>query len=298
MPDPNDEQLAWQAIEAGAYEEAVRLLRPLAERNSEWALLTLGWVYETGATGTQDKVAARSFYEHAASQGGATAQLCLGRFLWRDAQEMEARAAFERGAQMGDDECKSDLARLTIAQDEEPARKAFEERAYEEAVRLLRPLAERNSENALLALGWIYETGATVAPDWEAARSCYERAAVRGSAAAYFELGRLLKRQGEEAQARAAFEAGAERGNIPSMSRLGTMMLEGRGGPTDVDAGTALLEKAAGSGHIFAQRKLLAVEGRKAKSILEKLSVMMKIAALAIKGAREVSKNPWSDKGR
>ena len=43
-----DEQLAAQAVEAGAYEEAVRLLRPLVERNSEYALLTLGWIYETG----------------------------------------------------------------------------------------------------------------------------------------------------------------------------------------------------------------------------------------------------------
>src|SRR4051794_19073312 len=98
MPETNDERLAWQAIEAGAYEEAVRLLRPMAERNSEWALLTLGWIYETGATGTADKEAARIFYEDAASQGGATACLYLGRLLWRDAQDIEARAAFERGA--------------------------------------------------------------------------------------------------------------------------------------------------------------------------------------------------------
>jgi TPR repeat protein len=298
MPEANDERLAWQAIEAGAYEEAVRLLRPMAERNSEWALLTLGWIYETGATGTADKEAARIFYEDAASQGGATACLYLGRLLWRDAQDIEARAAFERGAQLGDAECKSELARLAVAQDEEPARKAFAERAYEEAVRLLRPLAERHSENALLALGWIYETGATVAPDWEAARLYYERAAAQGNDRAYFELGRLLKRQGEEAQARAAFEAGAERDNLPSMSRLGRMMVEGRGGAIDVDAGTAWLEKAAARGHIFAQRTLLGIALAKAKSVFEKLSIRIKIVALATKGVKEAARDPNSDKVR
>ena len=42
----NSEQLAWQAMEEGNYDEAVRLLTPLAHRNSEFALLSLGWIYE------------------------------------------------------------------------------------------------------------------------------------------------------------------------------------------------------------------------------------------------------------
>lgn len=298
MTEQNDERLAAQAIEAGAYDEAARLLRPLAKRNSEYALLTLGWIYEAGATGTPDKDAARSFYEHAVSQGSATACPYLGWLLFRDGQEMEARAAFERGAQLNNDECKSALARLNDNADEKLADEALKKGAYGEAARLLRPLAERNSEYALLTLGWIYDTGVTGAPDKEAARSYYEQAGSQGSAAGYFELGRFLKRQGEEAQARAAFEAGAERGHLPSMSRLGTMMIEGRGGPADVDAGTVWLEKAAAQGHIFAQRKLLEFEARNARSILAKLSARMKIAALAIKGSKEMSEDPSSDRVR
>jgi TPR repeat protein len=298
MPVEHDEYLAGQAMNAGAYEEAVRLLRPLAERNSEYALLALGWIYETGATGAPDRNAARTYYEGAAAQSSATAYLYLGKLLLRDRREMDARAAFETGAQLNNDECKSELARLADEADEELARKAIEEKAYEEAVRLLRPLAERNSERALIALGWIFERGDTGAPDWKAARSYYERAASQGSTAGCFELGRLLNRQGEEAQARAAFEAGAERGHLPSMSRLGTMMIEGRGGPTDLDVGTSWLERAAADGHIFARRKLLAAEARNAKSIFKKLAVTMKIVALAIKGAKEMSKDPNSDKGR
>jgi hypothetical protein len=47
----HDEYLAGQAMESGAYEDALRLLAPLARRNSEYALLSLGWIYEMGRPG-------------------------------------------------------------------------------------------------------------------------------------------------------------------------------------------------------------------------------------------------------
>jgi hypothetical protein len=208
---------------------------------------------------------------------------------------MEARAAFERGAQLNNDECKAALARLADNADERLAGKLLNEGAFEEAIRLLLPLAERNSEYALLSLGSIYETGATGAPDKEAARSYYERAIAQGSAAAHCQLGYLFLEQGEEAQARAAFEAGAERGDLPSMSRLGKMMVEGRGGPTEVEAGKAWLEQAAAKGHKFAETALLAIEECNAKSIFERLSIKKRIVALATKGAIDMVKKPGSE---
>src|SRR5688500_3887057 len=112
MTVQDDEQLAARAMEAGAYEEAVRVLLPLAVRNSEYALLTLGWIYETGALGAPDEDAALSYYEHAAAQGGASAYPYLGWLRWGKGEVMQARAAFEAGARLGNDECKSALARL------------------------------------------------------------------------------------------------------------------------------------------------------------------------------------------
>jgi TPR repeat protein len=298
MTAEDSEHLAAQAIEAGAYEEAVRLLRPLAEGNSEYALLSLGWLCETGAMGVSDKETARLYYERAASHGSASANLYLGCLHLSNGDEMQARTAFERGAELDNADCKSALARLASRGAEQLAARAIENQAYEEAIRLLRPLAESNSEYALLSLGWLYETGAVGDPDREAARLHYKRAADNGSAPACFELGRLLSRQGEEVQARLAFETGAERGDVPSMSRLGRMMVEGRGGPTDSRAGSAWLEKAAAEGHILAQRTLLGIEERNAQSVFEKLSVKMKIASLAKKGAGEMLKDPSSDKVR
>jgi len=298
MTAEEGEQLAAQAVEAENYEEALRLLLPLAEHNSEYALRTLGWIYETGATGQSDKEAAQSYYERAALHGSASAYLDLGWLLLSKGDEMQAQVALEAGAQLGDEECRSVLARLHDNGVERLAAQAIDEGACEEAIRLLLPLAERNSEYALLTLGWIYEIGATGSSDMDVARSYYERAAAEGSAAAYLDLGRILLAQGDESGARSAFQAGAERGDIPCMSKLGRMMVEGRGGRTDVAAGSAWLEGAAAQGHVFAQRTLLGIKLRNSDSVVEKLSLNIRIAALAKKGAKEMLKDPRSDKLR
>ena len=298
MSFENDEQLAAHAVQERAYEEAVRLLRPLAERNSEYALLTLGWIYETGATGPPDTNAARSFYEQAVAQGSATGCLYVGWLLLRCGNEVEARAAFERGAKRNDEECKSELRRLADRIDENAAARLLFAEDFEEAVRLLQPLAERNSEYALLCLGWINETGRTGVPDMDAARSCYLRAATRGSGAAQFELGRFLEAEGAEAKARAAYQAGAEQGHLPSMSKLGKMMIRGQGGPSEAADGWTWLDKAAAQGQLWARRELLSIEADNARSVFEKLSVKVRIALLAVSGAREFAKDPQSDKVR
>jgi len=298
MTEHSDEQLAARAMEEKAYKEAVRLLLPLAERNSEYALLSLGWIYETGATGAPDKDAARSYYEHAASQGSATAHLYLGRLLLRNGQDEEAKAIVQRGQKFSDEDCRSALAELSDKVDEGLAAKALKQGALEEAIHLLTPLAHRNSEYALLCLGSIYEKGAKGDPDEKTARGYYERAVAGGSAVACYELGRLLLGQGEEAEARPTFEIGAKRGSVPCMWRLGKMMVEGRGGPFDQNNGTVWLRKAATEGHIFAQRTLLAIEEHNAQSIFEKIAIRKKIAALAMKGGKEMLKDPYSDKIR
>jgi TPR repeat protein len=295
MRPQDDEEHAAQLLSAGDYPGALSLLRPLAEKNSGYALLSLGWIYETGAIGPPDKKAARTYYERASAAGSDAAYLYLGRLLLRDGQDKEALAAFEKGADLGNDECQSELERSAA---EECAAEALKAGNYQEAERLLGPLAERNSKYALLSLGWICETGGTREPDLEAARRYYERAAAEGSPHAYFELGRLLLRQDDELQARSAFEAGAIKGDIPCMARLGRMMVEGRGGPADADAGAAWLERAAAQGHIPAQRTLLGIQEQQAESLLERLAIKGKILSLAVKGCKEMSKDPQSDKMR
>lgn len=292
MSFENDEYVAGQAVEARNYSEAVRLLRPLAERNSQYALLTLAWIYESGAIGSPDKNAARALYEQAAISGSAAAYRYLGWLLVRGGQEAEALSAFERGARLNDEGCKDALARFDTNAQEKAAEQAFQKGKYEEAIRLLKPLAERNSAYALCNLGYISELGLAGAPDKQAALVYYKQAAAQGDAAAYFSLGRLLSEQGEQTEARAAFQAGAERGDLSSMSRLGRMMVDGRGGPADLESGIAWLQKAATEGDLLSERKLLTIEARRTGSILRRLSIRMKIAALSISWAKQMSKRP------
>jgi TPR repeat protein len=295
MSFENDEYVAGQAMEAGAYHEAVPLLLPLAERNSRYALLALAWIYESGVTGNPDKDAARELYEQAAINGSVSAYRYLGWLLYREGQRTEALSAFERGAQLGDEECKAALERFRVNAEEKAAERAYDEGNYEEAVRLLTPLAELNSEYALCRLGYISELGLTGPPDWESARSYYRRAAAQGDADAAFNVGRLHSQEGKDVQARAAFQAGAERAHLSSMSRLGRMLVDGRGGPADLDAGIAWLGKAAAKGDILAQEKLLTIEKQSAKSIFKKLAIRVKIATLSMRWARQIVKRPHAE---
>jgi TPR repeat protein len=185
---------------------------------------------------------------------------------------------------------------LSDIADEHLAAKALEEGAFDEAIRLLRPLADREREYALLCLGSIYDTGSAVDRDEEVARSYYERAASQGSVEGYFGLGELLKHQGEQAQARAAFRAAAEKGHLPSMTRLGNMMLHGSGGPSDAAEGWAWLERAAAQGQVWAERRLLAIEDENARSLFKKIAVKIRIVKLALRAARIKAKDSYSEK--
>ena len=75
-------------------------------------------------------------------------------------------------------------------------------------------------------------------------------------------------------------------------------MVEGRGGPPDIETGAEWLEKAAAGGDIIARRMLLLVEALSAKSIFRTFYLVMKVVALALRGRSEISKDPSSDKVR
>ena len=298
MTQQTDEQLAAKAMEEGKSADAVRLLRPLAERESQYGLICLGWIYETGAQGAQDKAAAAIYYERAAALGSADACLNLGWLMLEQGQETQARSVFERGAALGKKECATALTKLAVLADEQLAGEAVENWAYDEAVRRLRPLVALDSEYALRTLGWILETGAIGTPDKAGARALYERAASNGSAAACYDLGQLLLELKQENRARETYQEGARRGDLACMAEFGRMLVEGKGGPADPIAGRTWLESAAASGHFFAQRTLLAMDESNAGSALERLLIRGRIVALAVKAARVMGKNPRSEKLR
>ena len=71
-------QEALLAIQQGNYEQAVRLLRPWAERGDAEAQAFLNWVYSYGQGIAQNYAQMRERWEKAATQGDAEAQYNLG----------------------------------------------------------------------------------------------------------------------------------------------------------------------------------------------------------------------------
>jgi TPR repeat protein len=254
-----EEQLAWRLMESGDYAASARLLEALVERDSEWALLNLGWLHDSGHLGRRDTEKAISLYEKAVEAGSAVAKDYL-RYL----EENRAWSVLETGA-------------------------------YEKSARLFEPLAERGSVTALLNLGWMYNNGRLGPRDIEKAISFYERAARTGSASAKHYLGNALRRKGELQRARALFIEGAEQGNTPCMTMAGKMMVRGQGGVKDLQAGTAWLERAAGTGHLYARRELLRLEIEKSRSPFGKLRLWGKVVWGAFAIIPLVTRDPYSD---
>ena len=77
MPEKTRQEVA-QAIQQGNYEQAVRLLRPWAERGDAEAQAFLNWVYSYGQGIAQNYAQMRERWEKAATQGDAEAQYNLG----------------------------------------------------------------------------------------------------------------------------------------------------------------------------------------------------------------------------
>ena len=113
MTYEDEEQLAWRAMEARDFATAVRLLKLLAERDSAYALMSLGWIYETGAIGEPNLAAAKSFYKHAAKLGSPEAHSYLGSLLLNRGDLEQAEEAFRCGASLGDETSQSMLLTVT-----------------------------------------------------------------------------------------------------------------------------------------------------------------------------------------
>lgn len=96
----------YAAFKMGDYQKALEIWRPLAERGSTAAQLSLGAMYEQGQGIPRDYAQAAQWYERAAAAGHAAAQFNLallyetGRGVPRDLQ----RAAywFRKAAEQGD----------------------------------------------------------------------------------------------------------------------------------------------------------------------------------------------------
>jgi TPR repeat protein len=173
---------------------------------------------------------------------------------------------------------------------------AIEAEDYLLAKRLLEPLLASNSEYALMILAWMHEGDKIMPSDKTLAASLYERAAEIGCLEAYNCLGRVLRGQNKLVEAREVYQAGAELGNLGSISWLGTMMFWGWGGPADTDNAMVWLNTAAEQGHIVAMGQLLIIERQNSNSIFRHAKYFFKYISLVVRAYREYKNDHYSGK--
>src|SRR3712207_2008689 len=99
MTTPDEESQTARLLEAGQYASAIQVLRPLAQAGSAYALLCLGWIYDSGVAGERDEATAEYHYRKAAELGVASGYFELARFLYDQGKLGEARGLFAEGGQ-------------------------------------------------------------------------------------------------------------------------------------------------------------------------------------------------------
>ena len=284
MIDEEVERLAYEATERGDYDVAVRLLEPLADSDSLYALTTLGWIYQYGPKGFTNNDLASKYYKRAIAIGSAKTRVDLGLLLISERKFSEARAILETYQCKGDKDFSDALNFLTNTEADFFAYEAMERKDYKKAFDFLQSQKLVDSEYTLLALGWLYQTGRAGITDNDQARSLYKQAVEVGSIDAHFRIGKLELAQGNDEAARAAFQNGADLAHSPAITKLGEMMVEGKGGPKDVEQGMKFLTAIAEQGHVMAKIKLLEINYRKEKNIIKKILLRIK-SYIIFKGA-------------
>lgn len=145
---------AVKAMRNGDFETALRVLRPLTEKNDPNAQFLMGMLYDAGNGMRQDQAIAASWYRKAAEQDHLIAQLFLGIFYYSG---------------------------TAVRRD------------YKEAVRWLQSPADKGNDQAQFYLGAIYEAGGDgVIKDRSAAIEWFRKAAAQRNTRAMGMLSTLL----------------------------------------------------------------------------------------------------------
>lgn len=114
MMSLEDEFKAAALLDSGDVDGAVRMLKPMADDNSPYALLCLGWIYDSGKTGDRSTELAALYYGKAAGLGVSRGFFELGRLKYREGLLIEARDSFFEGSEIENIQCLTWLGLMTL----------------------------------------------------------------------------------------------------------------------------------------------------------------------------------------
>lgn len=244
---------------AGAFAD-LELLAP----RSAACMLLLGRAYDNGLGTGVDSEKAEAYLRQAASNGADLGYYYLGQHYLGQENHTEARKAFLEGVANGDiASCEA----LEGLEQWLAVVKAYEllKSDPEDAVVMLRRLAENGSAYSMLYLGWAYAQGLGVPHDSQQAREWYRRAYAFGAREAGKYLGHYAYYDGcqylevepkDNKRAFECFSKGAGFDYGPAVYWLAKCYAKGLGVDRQPKEALRLYEKAADLGNLWAEREV------------------------------------------
>lgn len=213
---------AYGAYQRGLYMTALNLAMPRAEAGNAAAQTLVAEILSRGLGVKRDEATAAKWYQLAAEQGVPEAQfqyalmLIDGRFVEKDPQG--AYALMQSAAEAGNRLAQFNFAQLLIQR--EPGATGMTK-----AVAYYQRAADAGLADAQYAMSQIYANGAG-------------------------------GKQRDEAEARRWLLLAARQNFDTAQLDLATWLVEGRGGPRDLEAGFGWMKRAAEGGNVAAQNRL------------------------------------------
>jgi len=229
-------------------------LKAQAAQGDPVAQVKLGYTYDFGKGVPQDYTKAREWYEKAAAQGIAEAQILLGLLYAKGGQGVPqdyAQAAkwYEKAAAQGNANAQIYLGMAYYKGEGVPQDSA-------QAAKLFQKAAPRGDVLVQYTLGALYFMGDGVPQDYAKAREWYEKAAAQGNDFAQFKLGSLYEEgkgvPQDYAKAREWYEKAAAQGNADAQVALGGLYFFGQGMPADIATARGWFAKSATQGNALA----------------------------------------------
>ncbi len=247
----------YEAAQAGDYERAIQLWRPLADEGDPAAQYTLGWMYESGQGVSQNFQQAAYWYEKSAVQGDVAAQYVLATMYDKGTgvviNPQEAVKWFLKAANQGDA-----IAQFQLGVHFQKGLGV--EQSDSESLLWFQKAAKQGHLTAQINLGKIYQSGKGTKQDYRLAIQWYERAATQGDALAQFHLARMHEYGRGSPQdyqlAKSLYLKSANNYYAPSAYKLAEFYELGKGGDINFEKALKWYKQAASKGNHAAQFKL------------------------------------------
>jgi TPR repeat protein len=290
MTDGEIENLACEAMQREDFVLAERLFKSLKNGESEYTLVSLGFMHVCGYLGAPNNKIARRYFKRAMAIGSANAHLHMASLLAHENKLQEALEIIDEGMKIDNNDYIDNFIKLKSITLDNIADQEFERKNYQKAFMILKSQMPPESEYTLLRLGWLYQTGVAGIKDKTLARLYCQRAGKLGSIEAHFQIGMIELSQNNSEAARAAFQEGARLEHLPSTSQLAEMMIEGQGGSVEIERGMRLLIYCAERGHILSKVRLLKIDINATHNIFVRAFKRLKYITILIEMRREISR--------